>query len=232
MYSSDGDGLSFNRLEWSLLGYTGPTVTLVKTTENATLGAYTDVSWKEHADFFGDSGGFLFHLEPNLDVYRAQGKEKNFAYLHTSSRTTLMPSSAGHDLPCGLGFGRGTSDEPRLFIPESLERCSASFFDKTYETGELLPDDALDKFEIAVIEIWALGGDEVIQNALRNQAEYRDLHESLIMNARVVHDKTPFVKDFESGLIPNTLFDHKQQARGRQEFAVDDEHGGYKIERE
>jgi len=203
----------------------------VKTTENSVLGAYTAMPWKESLQFIGNSESFLFQLSPILEIYRAEGGDENFAYLHTASGSTLIPRVAEHDSPVGLGFG-GTFDKPRFFIPESLEHCSARFFDKTYEMGDLLPDDALETFEISTIEIWATGGDEMIQQALRDQADYRERHEGYLMNARVVHDKKQFVKDFESGLIPNALFAHKQDSRGRPDFAVDDEHGGYKVERE
>ena len=134
-------------------------------------------------------------------------------------------------VPSGLGFG-GSLERPRLFIPESLEHCHARFFDKTYQVGELIPVDELDMFEIAAVEIWAVGGDEVIKKALQDRDEYRARHEEYLQSARVVHDKSQFLADFESGLIPNTLFDHKRHARGLQDFVVDEEHDGYKIERE
>jgi hypothetical protein len=153
--------------------------------------------WKEAANFYGGADSFLFQLDPKLAVYRPEGLERNFAYLHTSNRSTLMPN-ASQDLPSGLGFG-GSIDQPRLYMPESMEHCKAGFLDKTYRPGELLPEDALEKFEIAIVEVWAVGGDKVIVSAMDNQAEYRKRHEEYLQEARKVHDKTPFVKDLESG---------------------------------
>ena len=231
LYSSDKDGRSFNRLDWSLLGYTGATVTVIKTTQDAVIGAYTAVPWKESSHFYGGAESYLFQLEPQLAVYRPQGLEHNFAYLHTSHKSTLMPG-LDRDLPCGLGFG-GTLDNPRLFIPESFDHCNAGFLDKTYSPGNLLPLSALEKFEISCVEIWGVGSNETIKKAMHDQAEYRERNEMYTQEARMVHDKKDFLKDFETGLIPNDLYNHKRDSRGRHEFIVDEKHkGAYKIERE
>jgi hypothetical protein len=83
------------------------------------------------------------------------------------------------------------------------------------------------------MECWSVGGEETIQAALENQAVYRKRHEEMIVGARVVHDKTLFVEDLQSGLIPSSLYKHQEHARGRAEFIVDDEHeGAYTIERD
>lgn len=231
MYSSENDGRSFNRLEWSILGYTGSTVIIIQTTQNAVIGAYTAVPWKESEHFYGGLESYLFQLVPQLAVYRPQGCERNFAYLHTTRKSTLMPGLE-HNLPSGLGFG-GTLDHPRLYIPESLEHCSAGFLDETYTPGNLLPLSALERFEIEYVEIWGVGGEKTIEKALDDQAEYRERLEACVQQARVVQDKREFVQDLESGLIPNSLYAHKRDSRGRHDFVVDDEHSGaYKIERE
>ena len=217
-------------MEYSLLGYTGPTITIVKTTTNGVMGAFTTMPWKNKMEFSGDPGSYLFQLLPRLAVYHAsENSEENFAFLHTDTKSTLMLNV--DRVSPGLGFG-GSLDWPRLFIPESMENCHARFFDKTYEVGELVPVDELEKFDVAAIEIWAVGDEDTIKNALRDRDEYRERQETYLMNARVVKDKSQFVADFESGLIPNSIYDHKRHARGRPEFAVDEEHDGYKIERE
>jgi len=187
------------------------------------------MAWKEQMEFSQDGGSYLFQLEPRLKLYHAQGLEENFAYLHTDTKSTLL-STIEHISP-GLAFG-GSLDMPRLFIPESFECCHARYFDKTYESGELIPVEELEMFDIATIEIWGVGGEEQINKALRDRDEYWERHENLLTNVRIVHDKSQFAADFESGLIPNTVFDHKRHARGMKDFVVDDEHGGYKIQRE
>jgi len=46
LYTSDEDGLSFNRLQNSLLGYSGPTLTVIKEVEGGGIfGAYTHTAW-------------------------------------------------------------------------------------------------------------------------------------------------------------------------------------------
>lgn len=191
------------------------------------LGAFTSAPWKESFGFYGDTEGFIFQLHPKLAVYRPQGDEKNFMILHSKAKSTLVTGAIA-DAPYGMGFG-GSLDKPRLFIPESLENCSAGFLDKTYVSGDLVPDEALEKFEIENLEVWAVGGDEVIQKALKDQVNYRDLQEVVVKNAKTIHDKSAIAADMQTGLIHNKLFVHQEQARGRHEFAVDDKHGGYKI---
>ena len=225
LYSSNQDGHSFNRLEWSLLGYTGPTLLLIKTEENTVLGAFAALPWKDSKNFQGDSACFLFQLSPTLKIFLPTGRDKNFVYCHSDRFDGTLPDGHTH----GLGFG-GTINQPRLFIPESLEECTAAFYDKTYQEGDLLPSDSLEKFKINAIEMWGVGGGEAISKGLRERAEHRELTDTAIHRAQAVTDKSQFVKDFKSGLLPNKLFEFKDKVRGRKEFAVDENHGGYKID--
>lgn len=225
IYSSFLDGRSFNRLEWSLLGYSGPTVVLVKTTSQAVLGAFASATWKNSKEFYGNSACFLFELEPELKVYRSEGGGENFMYLH-SDRDSV--ACQGH--PHGLGFG-GSPDKPRLFIPETFEQCSAGVLDKTFHPGELLPSESLEKFEIQCLEVWGVGGDQIISQALHSRAGYRERSDTAVLRARKIVDKKQFVEDFKAGLLPSKLYPHAKEVRGSQEFRVDEEHGGYKIDR-
>ena len=226
IYSSFQDGRSFNRLEYALLGYSGPTVILVKTSRQQVLGAFASEAWKDaKGKFYGNADCFLFELDPTVKVYRAKNDGgKNFMYMHLNHDG---PSCHGH--PHGLGMG-GTLEHPRFFLTESLEHCSAGYLDKTFHEGELLPIESLEQFEINTLEVWGVGGDAVIQKALDDRAAHRNQTEEMILRARMLHDKKQFAADMESGLIPNTLYRHQEHARGRQDFAVDDKHGGYKIE--
>lgn len=149
-------------------------------------------------------------------------------YLH-SEHIHGPAQTKSSTLPHGLGFG-GCLEKPRLFFPETLEHCSADFLDHTFESGNLLPIEALEKFEISSLEIWGVGGDDIITSALRERAEYRERTDTAIAKARVIYDKSFIATDMKSGLIQGNLFSHRQDVRGREEFQVDDEHGGYKIE--
>lgn len=40
-------------------------------------------------------------------------------------------------------------------------------------------------------------------------------------------DRTQFLDDFQTGVIPNTLFAHRDQARGRADFVADHKGRGY-----
>ena len=225
LYSADQDGRSFNRLEWSLLGYSGPTLILIKTDQDAVLGAFAALPWKDAIHFQGDSACFLFQLSPALNVFLPTGRDENFAYCHSESFDGNLPDGHVH----GLGFG-GFIEQPRLFIPESLEECSAAFWDGTFQQGELLPAEALEKFQIKALEVWGVGGDGAIRKGMHDRAERREMTDTVIHRAQVVTDKRQFAKDLKSGLIPNKVFAYQDEMRGRKEYEVDEKHGGYKID--
>jgi hypothetical protein len=214
-------------MEWGVLGYSGPTVLVIKTTSDAVLGAFAESPWRDTKAFYGSPDCFLFQLSPALRVYRAVDGAHNFMYLHAQIQNCLVTDKQG--LPHGVGFG-GTLSKPRLFIPESFEHCSASFLDKTFQAGELLPPEALEKFEINCLEIWGVGGDESISKGLRDREAHREEVDKAIHKSRVINDKSTIAKDLKSGIMPAKIFQHIEQVRGRHEFAIDDEHGGYKVE--
>lgn len=224
LYSAEADGRSFNRMEWSILGYGGPTTLLVKTEEGATLGAFAAAPWHEAPKFFGSGECFVFQLDPVTNVCHSVGTESNFMYCNPSW-------AKGHDgLPHGLGFG-GTLNNPRLFISEDFNTCKAGYLDDTYQKGDLLPKDALEQFHIKSLEIWGVGGDEVISEALQERDKYRQQTDSVVYNARVITDKTGFLPDLKSGLMDTKIYKHREETRGRAEFSYDEKHGGYSLER-
>ncbi|KAL7462055.1 hypothetical protein ACHAXS_002454 [Conticribra weissflogii] len=212
LYSFEFHGHSMNRLQYSILGYSGPTVVVIKTEGGHILGAFTTSKWKRSKDFYGDTNGFIFQLYPTLSVFSPTGIDSNFIKLHD-----------------GLGFG-GTKDMPRIFIPASMEDCNAGVMDKTFREGNLLPVEALEKFTIDSLEVWGVGGDAAIEKGLASRKEYREITESNIYKARVIKDKSSLVEDIN--LLDTKLYKHREEARGRAEFKVDDAHGGYALERE
>lgn len=229
LYSSETDGRSFNRLEWAVLGYDGPTLLTVKTASGDIIGAFTQKPWKDALNYYGSGDSFLFQLSPELKILWSTGPQNHFMFMHSGKFTSpVKPSVDG--LPHGIGFGGGLSSKPRFFIPESFENCSAQFLDKTFETGDILPESALERFEINVMEIWGVGSDETIEHSIERRKEHRIHTEEAIHRARSVNDKTQFVKDLKSGFTPSKLYEHLDVARGRHEFRVDDKHGGYKVD--
>lgn len=136
--------------------------------------------------------------------------------------------SRGYDQQAhGIGFG-GSVQEPRLFISESFDDCVASDADLTFAKGRLLGnanDTLLGKnavgggnngkyFEIDSLELFGVGGTEVVMEALGARAKQRDIRQTAINRARKV-DKAAFLEDFQSGLIDSKAFAHRSQIQGR-----------------
>lgn len=139
---------------------------MIETEEGNILGAFSTSKWKKSKEFYGDSNGFIFQLSPTLSVFHPTGTESNFVKLHD-----------------GLGFG-GSKDMPRIFIPASMESCTAGVMDKTFREGNLLTADSLEKFNIKSLEVWGVGGEDSIKKGLESRKEYREITDSSIYNAR------------------------------------------------
>jgi hypothetical protein len=214
LYTSASDGLSFNRLQNSLLGYGGPTLLIIQS-EDCIFGAFTASSWKESKEFYGNTDCFLFQVLPTTRVYRPTGNDRNFMYCNSFAR------SRGYDQQAhGIGFG-GTIDLPRLFIAESFDNCQAIAQDMTFEKGALLSKKVGGpRFEIDNLEVWGVGGDEVVQEALGARRKQRDIRDAAIRKARKV-DKAAFLDDFKSGIIESKAFAHRGQIQGREGACID-----------
>lgn len=230
LYTSANDGLSFNRLQNSLLGYAGPTLLLITpyAVEDPSspssspeplvvLGAFTASAWKESKDFYGSTDAFLYRMLPSAQLFRPKFHENNFQYCNSAAR------SKGYDQQAhGIGFG-GSVQQPRLFLPESFEDCSALTQDLTYENGCLLPKTAsgavVKRFDIENLEVWGVGGDELVQQALAARIQARELRKKMIDKARKV-DKSQFLDDFRSGAVSSKAFAFQQQIDGRADADV------------
>jgi hypothetical protein len=233
LYTSDSDGLSFNRLQNALLGYSGPSLLLIRAVTSANepisiFGAFTASPWKEAKDFYGNTDCFLFSMSPVTAVYRPTGSERNFMYCNSAAR------SKGYDQQAhGIGFG-GSVDQPRLFLSESLDDCvAAPNQDLTFEHGSLLPlheSGAVRKhFDVDSIEVWGVGGDAVVASALEGRSKSRQVRAEGIQKARKV-DKAQFLDDFQSGLVSSKAFAHQQQVDGRAEQDLEEMRNNRKLE--
>ncbi len=69
LYSFEYHGHSMNRLQYSILGYAGPTVVVIETEQGYLVCGFFTTTWKKAAGFYGDSNGFLFQLYPTLTVF-------------------------------------------------------------------------------------------------------------------------------------------------------------------
>lgn len=260
LYASTTDGLSFNRLLNAIVGYSGPTLFIIRASSttsqsNSTgnnldgsqnqkrkiesvFGAFTASPWKEGKDFYGNTDCFLYQLSPCTAVYRPSGNAKNYMYCNSSAR------SKGYDQQAhGIGFG-GTVQQPRLFLEESFENCTASSRDLTYENGHLLPQSLSSSqsdpyssisggvhgsqpqtssyhFDIDSLEVWGVGTIDSINAGLQSRSKHRDVANEAIRRARKV-DKAQFLDDLRSGVIDNKAFQHRAQIDGRADQDVDD----------
>ena len=128
-----------------------------------------------------------------------------------------------------------------MYITETLDDCIAQSNDLTFCTGDLITSSASTKqgkgqrqresFEIERMEVWGVGGDDAVKEALKIRHEHRQQAAENIRKARKV-DKAQFLDDFKSGLIESKAFQHREQIRGRDDAQIDDEHGenAYKYE--
>lgn len=205
----------------ALLGYAGPTLIIIRAINGGIFGAFTASPWKESKDFYGNSDCFLYQLIPMTAVYRPSGQGSNFMYCNSEAR------SRGYDGQAhGIGFG-GDVDQPRVLITETFENCIARSQDLTFEYGLLLPktpEGAMQKnFDIDALEVWGVGGDEVVAEALGARDRQREITAANLRKARKV-DKAAFLEDFRSGVIESKAFAYRDQIRGRADAAVDDRH--------
>jgi hypothetical protein len=194
--------------------------------DRVSLGFFTTESWIESTEYFGSDDCFLFamdHEENNVKIIRPKScpttrATKRYMYCHPSSlATSRMKGLDGH---CktngsvhGIGIG-GTASQPRLHITESLEECRALAYDRLFDDGDLLLGkctQSLYYFDVDCIEVWAVGGNEWIADALRAQKEAKQIHAANMKKARRV-EKVQFLDDFQTGLMSTTkqgLFGHR-----------------------
>ncbi|KAG3119321.1 hypothetical protein PI124_g2842 [Phytophthora idaei] len=205
LYTSAQDGLSFNRLSYHILGYSGSTLTIIRDTQGAVFGMFCDTEWKESSRYYGGNGCFLFRLAPEIAIYRvsASGANENYMYLN----------SKGFALPRGLGMG-GSTDKFRLFLSEDLDENSYTTAKcLSFEPGRL---SSSEQFVIDAMEVWGCGGEE----SELSQKAHRQETADLINRARKV-DKAQFVgNDFDKEMFLGKTFGHgTDKAR-----VADDEH--------
>ncbi|KAG7398513.1 hypothetical protein PHYBOEH_010970 [Phytophthora boehmeriae] len=193
LYTSTQDGLSFNRLSYHILGYSGPTLIVIRDTQGGVFGMYCDTEWKESSRYYGGNGCFLFRMAPEISIYRvtASGANENYMYLN----------SKGFALPRGLGMG-GSTDKFRLFLSEDLDENSYSTPKcLSFESGRL---SSSDQFVIDTIEVWGCGGEE----SELNQKAHRQETADLINKARKV-DKAQFLgNDFDKEFFLSKTYGH------------------------
>uniref|UniRef100_A0A7S2ELJ7 Oxidation resistance protein 1 n=1 Tax=Ditylum brightwellii TaxID=49249 RepID=A0A7S2ELJ7_9STRA len=228
LYASDHDGLSFQSLQHSLLGYAGPTLLLIRSTSstnndgNSIIGAYTSTPIRNSGDtYFGDDDCFLFRLCPDIRMYRpSNNSNRRFVFFRGIPTGKVRSDLSLH----GWGFG-GVARSPRLFVRGTFDDCTAAVRDTTYDHGPLLSTEDITnstvRFDIESLEVWGVGADNIIEKALHLYGGYRQTADAALEKARTV-DKAQFMADFKSGLFESNFFAHRQQMQmGRGECLLD-----------
>ena len=211
LYRSTDHGLSFDMLCHHLVGYEGPTLLVLRSTEGHLFGGFADHAkgWLEASGHYGGTGSFLFALTPTLKVLRGRrrGGAGNYMYLHRKK--------GDHDVaPPGLGMG-GSLHAPRLWIPEDMTSpCRVGGTGLTFANGSLCGDGSTIEhaFRIHTLEIIGCGGVEAAESL---EAEQRRTA-TYLAKARKV-DKAAFLgSEFDRQMFLGNTFAHqKQKEQGR-----------------
>ena len=137
--------------------------------------------------------------------------------MSSSSGVGYRPAKSGK--PFGIAAG-GTIDQPRFHITESFERCIASagnMMDKTFESGPLLPGQWDKYFNIDVLEVWGVGGEDIVCGATLAKEKYENIAEATRKKVQRV-DRKQFVDDLKYGFVNNRLFEHRFDGNVRYDF--------------
>ena len=238
LFSSEGgDGLSFHKLLDKIRYYDGPTIMLISGIPSASkslgnnnsddcrvsLGFYTLDSWEESPEYHGsDDSCFLFALDYQSNTVKFVRPKSRSQQQHTSPNTGTrkymycnsslqQQTKKGANNNCGIRIG-GNVSQPRLYISESLEECRALEYDKLFEDGDLLlgkGKQSLNYFDIDCIEVFGVGGEEWINDALEKRSKAKQIHNASLEQARKV-DKKQFLEHFKNDIAAcdTNLFGH------------------------
>lgn len=202
LFASFEQGISFDQLCVSIGGYSGPTLIVIRDTNNCEFGAFTRTGWRESNQYYGGNDeAVLFSLRPTFRVFRKQDSANagNVQFLCMRSKNNIIPR--------GIGFGGDVLNTRscRLWIDGEMENCIAGRDDLAFATGPLRGTSTMkEKFVPAVIEMWGLGGDSA-SAALKKEKEGK---EQLIMDRRKV-DKKQLLNQFDKEYLLTETFKHE-----------------------
>jgi hypothetical protein len=200
------------------------------------LGFFTIDYWTESKETFGsDDNCFLFSLDTttnevkivkpksrcssNQPLSSRTATQTKYMYCLSSSGSTLKSKHAT-DFGICIGGTTGTTSptqQPRLHITESFEECRCLPYDSLFEDADLLSgkcNSSLYYFDIDTVEVWGVGGNPWIEDALLAQQKERVARENALEKARKV-DKRMLLEHFENGVLNTTgaygggLFGHQ-----------------------
>jgi hypothetical protein len=129
-----------NGMSWTIFQTTieerGSTLVLFRDTKGYVFGGYASQEWKQQPNWFGDSGSFLFRLQPDIYIFPATGYNQNYQWFEYGMQS----------LPNGLGMG-GQTDYYALWI-------SAANFYQGHSKGN--PSTTYNSFGLAGTEDFTL----------------------------------------------------------------------------
>jgi hypothetical protein len=187
---------------------------------------------------------FLFRLHPFWNVYRPQIESTIIPKRYHQYLNPPTFQNRPNNILVGLAVGGVGENVPRLHITPSFEDCKACIWDSVFDIGPLLSNNDESYFDIFNLEVWAVTKSNYRSSNSNNECD--DIYEqgkrigadrtSTMEHLRQRHakvDRAQFVDDLIAGtILPNKLFQHRLQTRGRADFVVasDNVSDGYVID--
>ena len=203
LYSNTRNGTNFNTMCDTMIGYDGPTIIVIRDTNNFTFGLLSRNRWEMCDTFFGTNVDTeLFQLMPQLKLLSSQkrrGCQNHFNYMNTKEYRLHLPH--------GLGMG-GDLDYFRFLIQPTFKNCISRASGLTFELGQIASSET---FDIETIEIYGCGGDQ----AAMVRQERKEEEKRFIEGRRKV-DKAQLMDGFTQEYLLGNTFKHKSEQQGRE----------------
>ncbi|CAK63283.1 unnamed protein product (macronuclear) [Paramecium tetraurelia] len=192
LWSNAVSGWNFESLYRALLSFDGPTVFLLKfsnDSEESIVGAFQKKKWIDSGLYQGNEESYLFQLNPKYKVFAASRFKRtfpnesdqntqNYSYLHYFGEGVGDYKGLNEVAPSGVGFG-GANNKFRLWIDaQDMQRKSyVTPEDETYKKGSLI-NPVLKEYKLTYAEIWSVGKEVDILSTqlLIEKANYLESH--------------------------------------------------------
>lgn len=142
LFSSSSHGESFQSLSAAIIDQ-GSTILIIKDNSGNVFGGYAAQPWLLKPKFYGDSGCFLFLLNPNLKICTSSGHNDHFMYMNSGQYT----------LPNGIGMG-GQMGYWGLWLDAEYGLGQSNVSCSTYSDYSML--SGIKDFKIDVLEVWCV----------------------------------------------------------------------------
>ncbi|XP_076167179.1 MTOR-associated protein MEAK7 [Ptiloglossa arizonensis] len=167
LFSSQMHGESFSTL-LGRITVQGPTIIILRDTENHVFGGFASDSWSIGPNFIGNSSSFLFKLEPVILTFAATGYNNHYQYLNLQQQT----------MPNGLLMG-GQLNYPGLWLSCEYGTGKSSVSCTTFQNYVQL--SGKENFKIKHCEVWGVGPMPGAEEDLRDTRSILDKDPTLKM---------------------------------------------------